>query len=430
MSDELVSSMEEFEKKLRESMNKSGGDNKSLANFEAQLKNTINPSVTPMQSNPVQPQQNKQTIKVRKNIVLSFPSDFTGCGHIRNIFPMTYLSNLYGKSGQLITMVAPFYIRQTDVLARARSLFFQRQMTKQQFNIVNNYKSLQHELKYKMVWDMDDMIWGKNELEGGTKECGVPSYNFGEKNIGDEVREWSVKIMNLMDTCCFSTQYLADYAKNVCKTTSNCVVVPNAIPKFFWGGMKKADRTQRKEKLRVLITSSPTHYHNQKKLKGDFDNAWLDWLLTSVKNEKIELVCMGGLPFFFEEIKDKIKVINWVSSFEYHTVVKKQKADICIGPLVPNDFNHAKSDIKYIESCANSTPFIGTTFTNGKPSPYDDCLLTVKDNCTVDDIEEIVEKLREPEFFNKIKNDQFDMLDKKGRWVESPEYIQRWLEII
>jgi len=345
---------------------------------------------------------------------------------------MNYLSNLYGKQGSLICMVSPMYIRQVDILARCKTLFFQRQMSEQQFHILKNYKDLQKDLKYKMVWDMDDQIWGKNELQGkdGSKYTGVPSYNFGHISITDEIRKWSVEIMKLMDTCCFSTQYLRDYAVEHYDLKNNCVVMPNCIPKFFWGGVKRPDRKERIEIPKVLITSSPTHYSNQNKMKGDFDNAWCNWLIDSVNKKRIKLTCMGGLPWFFEDIKNKIKVINWVSSFDYHNIVKNQRADILIGPLVPNDFNHAKSDIKYIESCAASVPFIGTTFTNGKPSPYDNCLLTVKDNCTVDDIEEIVEKLKDPEFHNDIKNRQFNMLEKEGRWMESRKYIQQWINIL
>jgi len=349
---------------------------------------------------------------------------------IRNIFPMNYITNLYGKAGSLICMIAPFYIRQVDILARSRALFFQRQMNEQQFNIVKNYKDLQTDLKYKMVYDLDDLVFGKNEMQGGDKYSGVPAYNFGYSNIDNNIRKFCPKIMEMMDTCCLSTQYLRDYCVDKLGIQTNCVVMPNSIPKFFWGGIKRPDKTKRIEKPKVLITSSPTHYHNELKKKGDFDNAWLKWILDSVKQDRIDLVCMGGLPFFFEEIKDKIKVINWVSSFDYHNVVKNQRADICIGPLVPNDFNHSKSDIKFLESCISSTPFIGTVFTNGKPSPYDNCLLTVNDNCTVDDIEDIVDKLKEPEFHNKIKNEQFVMLEREGRYTESPEYIKKWLAII
>lgn len=425
------STLEDFEKQLKGKMPNGAS---SLSTFEQQLKSQIagkSPLVNPT-TTPTGEHQNPTTkqVKVKKNIILSFPSDFTGCGHIRNIFPMTYLSNLYGKGGDMVCMVSPFYIRQTDILARSRTLFFQRTMNEAQYQIMKNYKGLQSQLKYKMVWDMDDNIWGKNTFQGGNKYDGVPDYNFGYKNIDDGVRKWSVEIMNLMDICCLSTQYLCDKAKALSNGKAKFVVMPNAVSKFFWGGMKRADRKKRIEKPRVLITSSPTHYNNSLKLKGDFDNAWYKWLHDSARDDKIELIVMGGMPFFFEDIKDKVKEVKWVSSFQYHTIVKQQKADILVAPLVPNEFNHSKSDIKYIEACAGSIPFIGTTFTNGKPSPYDDCLLSVKDDCSVDDIEAIVENLKEPDFHNKIKNEQFDMLEKEGRWTESTEYIKKWISIL
>lgn len=429
MDENKATSLDDFENQLKQNINDGAS---SLSDFENQLKqnmNGVDQTTSPMgQAGQVNP--NKQTIKVQKNIVLSFPSDFTGCGHIRNIFPMNYLTNLYGKQGSLLCMIAPFYIRQVDVLARSRSLFFQRQMNEPQFKIVQNYKNLQKDLKYKMVWDLDDNILGLNEKQGGDKDSGVPSYNFGYRNIDDGVRKFAPKIADLMDTCCFSTEYLKNIFVNA-GIQSNCVVVPNSVPKFFWGGIKRPDKKQRIEKPRVLITSSPTHYSNHEKKKGDFDNAWLPWLIDSVKKDRIKLTVMGGLPFFLEKIKRKIKVINWVSSFDYHTYVKNQRADIIIGPLVCNEFNRAKSDIKYVEACACSAPFIGTVF-NGddNPSPYDNCLLKVNEHCTVDDIEEIVEKLRDPVFHNKIKNEQFDMLDREGRWTESKQYIEKWLSII
>jgi len=430
MDENKATSLDDFESQLKQNINNGAS---SLSDFESQLKQNLNtngnnPTVSPIgQEGQVDPQ--KQTIKVRKNMVVSYISDTTGCGHIRNIFPLSYLHNLYGKQGALSIMISPFYIRQVDVLARCRSLFFQRQMNETQYKIILNYKNLQKDLKYKMVWDMDDNILGLNEMQGGDKDSGVPGYNFGWRNIDDGVRKFAPKIAELMDTCCFSTEYLKNiFVKAGIQT--NCMVMPNAVSKFFWGGIKRPDKKQRIEKPRVLITSSPTHYSNQEKKPGDFENAWLPWLIDSVKKDRIKLTVMGGLPYFFSGIKNKIKVIDWVSSFDYHNVVKNQRADIIIGPLVPNEFNHSKSDVKYIESCGSSVPFIGTVFTNGKPSPYDNCLLTVKDNCTVDDIEEIVEKLREPEFHNDIKNRQFDMLEREGRWTESADYIRKWLSII
>jgi len=420
----MPTSLEDFTNKLKENMAPNPVTQpevnkvKTVADFEAKLKQQVGNLAS------VSNKTNQKEIKIAKNLVVCFPSDFTGCGHIRCIYPTMFLNSIYGKSGKMICITAPFYIKQTEILQRARTMYFQRHMTQQAFGMLSNYKQLQKELKYKMVWDMDDMIWGKNELLGGSKKTGVPSYNFGYKNIGDEVREYSVKIMNLMDTCTFSTQYLVDFVKEKFDPQTELKVVPNCVPQFFWGDRVREDKTEPIKKLKVLYTGSPTHYSNFSKALGDFDNAWRKWVIESVNNETIDFICMGGLPWFFESIKDKITVYSWVDSMRYHNFAKNVKADIGIMPLVPNDFNHAKSDIKYIEYCALSLPAIGTVFTNGKPSPYDNCELTVKDNCTVDDINEVVDKLRQPKYYNNIKNKQFKMLSEKGRWMESVEYVK------
>ena len=44
-----------------------------------------------------------KTMKVKKNIMLGFKSDETGCGHIRTIFPFNYLNAVFGKEGIINT---------------------------------------------------------------------------------------------------------------------------------------------------------------------------------------------------------------------------------------------------------------------------------------------------------------------------------------
>ncbi len=394
-----------------------------LAAFEQQLKNVGQKVPQPQVQTP-------QQVKIQKNLVLSFVSDYSGCGHIRNVFPMQFLNAVFGKNNQLINIVTPVWLWQQDLLMRARTVYFQRQMTKQHFEILSKYKELQKQYKFKMVWDIDDFIWGHNEEQGGTKEDGVPTYNFGWVNITDEVKEYSVKIMNLMDTCVFSTQYLADYAKNELGVTTECIVMPNAIPMYFWGNTIKNDIVKDIEKPRVLYTGSPTHYNNKDKKLGDWDNAWKDWVIKSVEEDTIEFVVMGGLPWFLEGIKEKITIVPWVDSYRYHIAVKEQRAHFGIMPLVPNNFNHSKSDIKAIEHYADGVVCIGSTFTNGKPSPYDNNPVTMPDNCTVEDIDTMFEHLCKAENFNKVKNEQYNILNKDARFIEHPEYVKKLTSII
>jgi hypothetical protein len=419
--------LKSFEEQLKKVTSPQKED--SLKSFEDQLKRNVVPSSV-VNNIPNNQQNENKTLKVVKNLVLSFVSDPSGCGHIRNVFPMMFFNSVFARSGNMIPIVTSNYITQQDMLARAKTLYFQRQMAPEQLSIVRIYKNQQQNLKYKMVWDLDDFIWGLNEEQGGTKYDGVPTYNFGAPGITKEVKQSSVEIMKLMDTCCFSTQYLRDYAKNTFNLQNECVVVPNAIPKFFWGEDKKKDITEKIIKPRVLYNGSPTHYHNVRKLAGDFDNNWRHWVIEAVKENKIDFIVMGGLPWFFEGIKDKIKIVPWVDSFQYHNEVKKQNADIVIMPLVPNNFNHSKSDIKYLECCAIGAPAIGTTFTNGKPSPYDVCQLKLPDTCSIQDIQNLVDEVCEPELYNKVKNNQYDWMDTEGRWLESQKYVNHFVKIL
>lgn len=413
-----------FEEQLKKSLEKKETDN-DLKKFEEQLKNGLN-TQSDLQTGP----QQQRKIKTVKNLVISYRSDFSGCGFIRNVTPFSFLDSVFGKTNRLQTIISPQFLFQQDLLVRAKSLFFQRSMSPEHLKVIEYYKKLQQKFKFKMVWDIDDFIWGKNELQGGMKEDGVPSYNFGYRGISKEVKNASVEIMKLMDTCCFSTEYLRDYAVNTFNLKNNCIVVPNAVPKFFWGDEKRKDITEKIKKPKVLYSGSPTHYSNAERKLGDFENAWKDWIIESVKNDKIEFTVMGGLPWFFAPIKDKITVIDWVNSFAFHNTVKKVNADIGIMPLVRNNFNYSKSDIKYLELCSLGIIGIGTTFTNNKPSPYDVCEVQMPDNCTVEDIQAKVDEICEPDIFNYIKNEQYNWMDKEGRWTESPKYVNLLTSIL
>lgn len=370
-----------------------------------------------------------QQVQVQKSFLLSFVSDATGCGHIRNIFPMTYLNAVYGKDAQCLPIVSPVFIWQDDILMRTRAILFQRQMSVGHYQAILQYKAQQPKYKYKMVWDIDDFIWGHNELQGGTKDDGVPSYNFGYHGITEEVKEYSVKIMEQMDLITVSSPFLKEYIENTLQLKVPVKVVHNSVPKYFWGNKRKAEKKNPIVKPRILYSGSPTHYSNQDKLLGDFDNAFKDFLLSNVMNNKIELIVMGDIPFFLEPVREKIQFIPWLNSYQYHLGVKSAKADFSIGPLVPNNFNYSKSYIKYQEACAEGMVFIGSTFENGKPSPYDICELKVKESATVKDLENLIFGVAsDPIKFNQIVKKQYDWLDRTGGYLESKKYVETLIE--
>lgn len=363
-------------------------------------------------------QQNTAIKSIKRNLVISLPSDSTGCGHIRNIFPLTYLNCVYGKSGKFNLLTSPIMIFQEEILKRTRSIFFQRTMAPNQIPAVVKYKQLQEKYKYKMIYDVDDFIWD-GTAEGET----IPLYNFGKKTISKEVQNAAIEIMKMMDIVCVSTKFLGDYITSKGVSANKIKVVHNTVSQFFWGTKKRPRITKRLECPKVIWSASPTHWSNEKRLAGDMENAWQEWIIKSVLSNKIKFIQMGGLPWFFESIKDKIKIIPWVNSFQYHVAVKDAAPDIGIAPLVPNYFNYSKSCIKYQEYCAVGALGIGTYFTNNQPSPYDVCQVKVPDTITVNEIDELFEKCCEPEFYNNIIDKQYQQMLDNHWWTESAGYV-------
>lgn len=367
----------------------------------------------------------QQPPKIKKNFIYNFISDLSGQGTIRNVWPFSAMNAIYGPRQELINNWQHMFIKDPMALNLCRTLYFQRQMNPNQLPHIKEYKANQPNFGYRMVWDMDDMVWGLNEKQGGSKEHGIPTYNGSWVNITKEVKEASVEIMNMMDELSFSTKFLADYAKNELGVDVPSKVIPNTVPMAYWGEEKREPITEKLEKPIVLYTGSPTHYNNAEKLKGDWDNAWTDWVIESVKNDEIEFHCIGGLPFVLEPIKDKIKIYPWVQIFKLHLIIKQIKPDFCINPLVPNDFNYSKSDLKRVESAAAGMVCVGTVFTNGKPSPYDQCMMKAPDNIDVTGIRELFDKFTEPEEFNREIERQYKWMYDDGRYTELPKNINR-----
>jgi len=391
-------------------------------------------------------QQNKRITQVKKNLIISYVSDASGCGHIRNIFPMTYINACFGKSGELVPVIAPFYLYQHDILIRTRAIWFQRQMNEENIAKVAQYKDMQQKYQYKMIWEIDDFIW-----KGSNKGESIPEYNFASIKLPESIREASIKIANMMDTVVVSTEFLKEYMSTH-GVTAPIVVISNAVMKAFWGGLpKRRPIKERLKKPRVICTDSPTHYCNHRKMLGDWDNAWREWVIKNVMDNKIEFLIMGGVPFFFEGIKNKPNFhhIDWINSYQFHVPFQRFRPDIGLAPLVPNYFNYSKSDLKFVEYSAAGCIAIGTTWNDTIknhipqwqkdagihyiPSPYDNNSINkymqFPNDITVEQIDENMNQLYEPELFNKVIQDQYKVMQDEGRWLEDSKQLNRWLEL-
>lgn len=102
------------------------------------------------------------------------------------------------------------------------------------------------------------------------------------------------------------------------------------------------------------------------------------------------------------------------------------------GPLVNNIFNKCKSSLRYTESCAAGTVFLGTVFNADKDSPYEEIPEECKilDNASVEDIDKKFFNLCKKDNYNRILNQNYSFINDNGYWLESNKHLQHWLCMI
>lgn len=371
-------------------------------------------------------QQQPSLARIDKNLVIASSSDHGGCYFYRVMQPLSYLHSLFSKEQRLEMIFSNHLIFQHEILMRTRTLFLQRLMSPFHVNQVRQLKELKNRYGFKIISEVDDFL-GKGADVGEE----IPEYNMGRDGITDEVRRDWIEIMKMSDLITAPSDFLLNYITKNLGVNVPTFFLPNVAAQYAWGSQKKRPITEKIKIPKILVASSPCHYSNEKKLYGDFEGAWCEYLIKNVKENKIQLTVMGGLPWFLECIKHKIKVLEWVNSFQHSQAVMGCRTDFLVAPLIENYFNSSKSDIKYVEASSSGNLFIGSVFSSGRlPSPYDKCPVTISDKCSVKDIEDTIDRYSEPEEYNRILKIQYEWMRTEGRYLESAKNVERWTSIL
>ena len=372
-----------------------------------------------------------------KRFVIIIALDDSGCSHYR----LRWNSLYFGGHGHLgftpILLPCPLY--DPSILAATKAVIIQRPISDPCVEWVKRYKALQPKFNFKLIFEVDDQVFN---IDG---KC-VPEYNTAHFSFdGNKVTENCRKVLPYFDEVVVSTDYLKRKMEEIFDV-HNITVIRNVVPRFLWSYPRKKPITEDLKKPIVVYSGSPCHYRNPVPprapspqepngfggigpLKGDMDNAWCDWIIKAVREDRINFICMGSLPWFWEPIKDKIKVINWVDCNSFPRQVMETNADFSFAPLVENAFNKCKSSLRFTESCAAGHVFMGTVF---EDSPYNEVhpMSQFKTNVTVDEIDARFNELCKKENYNKILEWQYNFINDNGFWLESDKHIDQWLEMV
>ena len=143
---------------------------------------------------------------------------------------------------------------------------------------------------------------------------------------------------------------------------------------------------------------------------------------------KYQWVFVGCVPNALqEELKaGKIELVGGSNIMNYPDVIGNINCQAIIQPLLNNEFNRCKSNIKFLEACAIGTPLIAQRINIYEP--YTDLLF--------DDMNELQQKLDmvlgNKDKFKSIVKKQKKELDSgrngRGWWLENPANLEDWAQ--
>ncbi len=293
---------------------------------------------------PKQPRPKEETLPR----FINYLADYSGCGHWRILWPEQVINSTgRGMSQSTTAMVAdPRWYE------KVKAVKLQRQASGSQKQFLEHLKKVQQEHDFKIIYEVDDVVFREE----------IPDYNkFKFAFDNNEVRQNCIDMINMVDevtvTCDFMRRLYTEKTGQ-----QNITVIPNFVPNFWMGHLFDIKRVQssfdkNKKKPRILYTGSGAHYDVDNKTGGKDD---MSEVLNVIRKtiDKYQWVFVGAFPPPLADLvrTGKIEFHPWKNLLEYPHFIANLNPQLMVAPLEVNNFNRAKSDIKFIEACTLGIP--------------------------------------------------------------------------
>ncbi len=290
---------------------------------------------------------NNQSISSIPN-VLHFMADVSGC----SLYRMRMPEHLLMYSGKANIQTFNRMLMDPSLFANTNVIRIQRQVTPQQLEYIKFLKEQQLKYNFRLIYELDDIPVIED----------IPEYNIARKEYNyKEVQDSFWKILNLVDEMTVTCHFMKQYFQN--KGIKNVTVIPNFPAKFWMGNMYNQskinnDFDKNKQKPRILYCGSNAHYDlSGRGLKDDVYHI-IDNIIDTIN--EYQWVFLGGYPKKLKPYIEskKIEYHPWVKLTDYPYAIYNLNIQAAIAPLANNNFNKAKSDLKWYEMCAYGIPCI------------------------------------------------------------------------
>jgi glycosyltransferase involved in cell wall biosynthesis len=189
----------------------------------------------------------------------------------------------------------------------------------------------------RIVYDCDDDIFS------------IKHHNPAAHVFNPLAKRCAYSLMELADVVTTTTSILAKRFPR-----KDVVVIPNSVDTSTFKSFTPNTK-------RMIWAGSATHWQDFKPILPairTFLRLHSDW----------KFICMGYNPADFRK-NSQVESIGWRSITQYVEDMHNLEADFAIIPLDNNDFNRAKSNLKWVEFSATGIPCILPNH-----EPYADCM--------------------------------------------------------
>lgn len=343
----------------------------------------------------------------------TYVGDFQGCGYIRVLIPTMLVNQTRFEGYKIRGAYHDHFIRDMNFYKNLTFVQFQRAYSDQHFNLINHFNTnVSRTTKTPLLYEIDDML------------IKIPEWNFAA-NFYNKHEDNIKRILGIVRGVTCSTEKLKDIYSEY---NSNIAVIPNHLPKFIWGEIEK--REQYGKKPRILYAGSQNHFSTKPLIDkgirgGDFGMELIDFIRKTT--DKYQWVFVGGNPIEIQDLIDngKIEYHGWQSILYLPRFLKGLNIDIGLAPLMIDEFNRGKSNIKALEYAALGIPAVYTNI-----DPYKDMMFTSDtDGCMIDQIEKLSSDI---DVRNEVYEHDYNAVKEQLFWEEHDnikKYVNSYLSL-
>ena len=353
----------------------------------------------------------------------------SGCRFYRASMPGFTMNWVEGLGAHVIEVPSP--LLEPGIINATRAIVLKSCAGWQGLELIKQLSAIRQKYPHlRIINDFDDLCWGKVQVREGDSDFEA----FAAKTWDDKHNESTIECLKLCDLVTTTNEYLASKFREV---GANVKIIPNAVPRSMWSLPHRQPLTEDLKVVNLTLSQCPQHFVPAHKDEhgndipeqlGDYASAeWREWIIKHVKDGDIRLTQMGNPSFLWNEIQDKVKSLLWVSPNRFGSLMCRTNPDLVIAPMVPNELNRCRSDLRYIEAAVCSAAFLGSDFPD---SPYANVpeLSRVPQGATIEQLDEKLRQIKDRDTFNGLIQKGWDFLVQDGRIMESDQCMARYVE--